>query len=298
MNATTTSNYIGEAMKATTALAPPSLADNPALLAWNLFVMTAAFCLSPMMVGKQVRRIWAARSVDHPTDPVSLYRFIVLLAGRAVASRGSAQPMVLVVRKSADDRTCRRVQALARPRVRVLRLPVDGATHPGRAHAGVPAAKSASARRHVVAVAAAAQAGIDPDCQPPDGGGCRRPSVMKEGAVSAAPPLTVPVVWSFLGYHFPAGSMIGGCSPASWSASSSPLMRLAPSAGCSMASSLALLFSSPRCGSPSSRSICSRHSALAAWRARSARASSNVAGRVRPMPSTQSYQAGRWCRLK
>lgn len=33
---------------------------------------------------------------------------------------------------------------------------------------------------------------------------------MKEGAISAAPGVTVPVVWSFLGYHFPAGSMIVG----------------------------------------------------------------------------------------
>lgn len=33
---------------------------------------------------------------------------------------------------------------------------------------------------------------------------------MKEQAVSAVPGVTVPVVWSFLGYHFPAGSMIVG----------------------------------------------------------------------------------------
>ncbi len=33
---------------------------------------------------------------------------------------------------------------------------------------------------------------------------------MKEAAVAAAPSVTVPVVWSFLGYHFPAGSMIVG----------------------------------------------------------------------------------------
>lgn len=33
---------------------------------------------------------------------------------------------------------------------------------------------------------------------------------MKEQAISAAPGVTVPVVWSFLGYHFPAGSMIVG----------------------------------------------------------------------------------------
>lgn len=34
--------------------------------------------------------------------------------------------------------------------------------------------------------------------------------MMKEQAMSAAPGVTVPVVWSFLGYHFPAGSMIVG----------------------------------------------------------------------------------------
>ena len=50
--ATATRNYIGEAMRATATLAPPSLADNPGLLAWNLFVMTAAFCLGLMMAGR------------------------------------------------------------------------------------------------------------------------------------------------------------------------------------------------------------------------------------------------------
>lgn len=45
MIAAATSNYIEEAMRATSALAPPSLANNPGLLAWNLFVMTAAMCL-------------------------------------------------------------------------------------------------------------------------------------------------------------------------------------------------------------------------------------------------------------
>jgi hypothetical protein len=33
---------------------------------------------------------------------------------------------------------------------------------------------------------------------------------MKEQVASAAPSVTVPVVWSFLGYHFPAGSMVVG----------------------------------------------------------------------------------------
>jgi len=34
--------------------------------------------------------------------------------------------------------------------------------------------------------------------------------MIREGAIAAAPGVTVPVVWSFLGYHFPAGSMIVG----------------------------------------------------------------------------------------
>lgn len=33
---------------------------------------------------------------------------------------------------------------------------------------------------------------------------------MKEGAIAAVPSVTVPVIWSFLGYSFPAGSMIVG----------------------------------------------------------------------------------------
>ena len=33
---------------------------------------------------------------------------------------------------------------------------------------------------------------------------------MREGAVTAAPGLSVPVIWSFLGYSFPAGSMVVG----------------------------------------------------------------------------------------
>ncbi|MEG3165530.1 hypothetical protein U1701_13090 [Sphingomonas sp. PB2P19] len=33
---------------------------------------------------------------------------------------------------------------------------------------------------------------------------------MREGAVAAAPGLSVPVIWSFLGYSFPAGSMVVG----------------------------------------------------------------------------------------
>jgi len=109
VNGTATSNYIGEAMRATSAMAPPSLADNPALLAWNLFVMTAAACLGLMMAGKQARRIWAARYSDHPTDPVSLYRIIIFLAGCAIASRGAAEAVSLWSWSSGDAATIERV---------------------------------------------------------------------------------------------------------------------------------------------------------------------------------------------
>lgn len=108
MNATATSNYIGEALN-TAMLAPPSLADNPGLLAWNLFVMTAATCLGVMMAGKQGRRIWAARATDHPTDPVSIYRIILFLAGCAVATRGGAEAVSLWSWSSGDAETIQRV---------------------------------------------------------------------------------------------------------------------------------------------------------------------------------------------
>ncbi|MBD8549494.1 hypothetical protein [Sphingomonas sp. CFBP 8764] len=114
MSATATSNYIGQAMRATSALAPPSLADNPGLLAWNLFVMTAAMCLGLMMAGKQARRIWAARCIDHPTDPVSVYRIIIFLAGCAIASRGGAEAISLWSWSSGDAGTIQRVSELKR----------------------------------------------------------------------------------------------------------------------------------------------------------------------------------------
>ncbi|MEG8024108.1 hypothetical protein QP162_06000 [Sphingomonas aurantiaca] len=116
MNATATSNYIGEAMRSTAALAPPSLADNPGLLAWNLFVMTAAFCLGLMMAGRQGRRLWAARNIDHPLDPVSVYRTIIFLAGCAIASRGGAEAVSLWswrLGRCCHDRAHRGTEALA-----------------------------------------------------------------------------------------------------------------------------------------------------------------------------------------
>ncbi|MEG3165531.1 hypothetical protein U1701_13095 [Sphingomonas sp. PB2P19] len=117
MTSTATINYIGDAISAASnagALAPPSLADNPGLLAWNLFVMTAAACLGLMMAGKQARRLWATRRIDHPTDPVSIYRIMILLAGCAVASRGFAEAVSLWSWSSGDADTVARVAQLKR----------------------------------------------------------------------------------------------------------------------------------------------------------------------------------------
>ena len=114
MTGTATSNDIGQALNATAALAPPSLAKNPGLLAWNLFVMTAAMCLGLMMAGKQAQRIWAARSIDHPSDPVSIYRIIVFLAGCAIASRGGAEAVSLWSWSSGDPATIQRIMELKR----------------------------------------------------------------------------------------------------------------------------------------------------------------------------------------
>ncbi len=117
MSITATGNYFGDAVTAAAnaaAIAPPSLADNPALLAWNLFFMTAAFSLGLMMAGKQMRRIWAFRSIDHPTDPVSVYRIIIMLAGCAVATRGGAEAISLWSWSSGNAETVQRVAEFKR----------------------------------------------------------------------------------------------------------------------------------------------------------------------------------------
>ena len=101
-------------MRAPSALAPPSLADNPCLLAWNLFVMTAAMCLGLMMAGKQARRLWVTRRIDHPTDPVSIYRIMIFLAGCAVASRGGAEAVSLWSWSSGDAGTIEREAEMKR----------------------------------------------------------------------------------------------------------------------------------------------------------------------------------------
>lgn len=117
MSITATGNYFGEVVTAASnaaAIGPPSLANNPGLLAWNLFVMTAAACLGLMMAGKQAQRLWAMRCIDHPTDPVSIYRIMILLAGCAVASRGFAEAVSLWSWSSGDVGTVTRVAQVKR----------------------------------------------------------------------------------------------------------------------------------------------------------------------------------------
>lgn len=82
------------------AAAPPSIGpasfnNNAGLFGLNLFLMTAGAMLGLMMAGKQARRIWIQRSIDHPLHPVSLYRTILMLAGTGIALRCGAEAMHL-----------------------------------------------------------------------------------------------------------------------------------------------------------------------------------------------------------
>jgi hypothetical protein len=86
MTAIATSNYIG----ATSALAPFSLAGNPEATRLSLFVMIAAIRVGLMIAGRKAR-LWAIRHTDHTSDPVSIYRILILLAECLVASRGGVE---------------------------------------------------------------------------------------------------------------------------------------------------------------------------------------------------------------
>lgn len=89
-------NSLSAAMVANTpTAAPPSFNNDPQLLLWNLFLMTAGLFLGVMMVGRQASRIWSQRRYDHPLDPVSLYRLITLLAGTALMIRCGAEAVSL-----------------------------------------------------------------------------------------------------------------------------------------------------------------------------------------------------------
>jgi hypothetical protein len=74
---------------------PPSFNDGTSLYLFNLFAMTAATFLGSMMAGKQARRIWMQRLWDHPKDPVTIYRMIVLFAALGLTLRSGAAAMEL-----------------------------------------------------------------------------------------------------------------------------------------------------------------------------------------------------------
>ncbi len=85
-------NYIAEGPQTPV---PPSFNDGASLYLFNLFVMTAATFLGAMMVGKQALRIWSQRFHDHPKDPVSIYRVIVMLAACGLMLRCGAEALFL-----------------------------------------------------------------------------------------------------------------------------------------------------------------------------------------------------------
>ena len=74
---------------------PPSFNDGTSLFVFNLFLMTAMTFLGAMMAGKQAVRIWVQRTYDHPLDPISLYRLIIMLAASGICLRCGAEAMVL-----------------------------------------------------------------------------------------------------------------------------------------------------------------------------------------------------------
>lgn len=87
---------------------PPSFDDGTSLFLFNLFLMTGAFFLGVMMAGKQAQRIWAQRHIDHPKDPVTLYRAIGFLAATALAIRCGSEALYLWSWNPADPVTVAR----------------------------------------------------------------------------------------------------------------------------------------------------------------------------------------------
>lgn len=93
---------------------PPSFNGGDSLFLWNLFVMTAAMALGVMMFGKQARRIWAQRWIDHPLDPVTLYRTMLALFALAIAIRCGAEAVALWGWSPIDPVTAARVSMVKR----------------------------------------------------------------------------------------------------------------------------------------------------------------------------------------
>lgn len=96
------------------SILPASFNDGASLFLFNLFAMTAMTFLAAMMVGKQATRIWSQRLFDHPLDPVTLYRAILLLAGFGLALRCGAEAMFLWGYDPLDPITSARVSMAKR----------------------------------------------------------------------------------------------------------------------------------------------------------------------------------------
>jgi len=91
------------------SIIPRSFNNDASLFLFNLFVMTAAFFLGVMMAGKQARRIWMQRFRDHPKNPVSIYRVILLFAATGFTLRCGAGAMELWGWNPNDPATTARV---------------------------------------------------------------------------------------------------------------------------------------------------------------------------------------------
>lgn len=88
---------------------PPSFNGAASLFLFNLFAMTASTFLGAMMTGKQARRIWIQKKYDHPKDPVTIYRAILMFAALGLTLRGGAAAMELWGWNPSDPVTTARV---------------------------------------------------------------------------------------------------------------------------------------------------------------------------------------------
>ncbi len=79
----------------TASPAPPSFDGQGWLVALNLFVMTAGFCLTLMLAGKLVRSMWRNRYRDRIRDPVTILRLSVLAFAFAGVLRFGGEAAVL-----------------------------------------------------------------------------------------------------------------------------------------------------------------------------------------------------------
>lgn len=101
---------VAQSLRSGPATAVPfSFNDGTELFVFNLFLMTAATFLGAMMLGKQCRRIWMQRFFDHPKDPVTIYRMILLLAAAAMTLRCGAGALELWGWNPDDPTTTARV---------------------------------------------------------------------------------------------------------------------------------------------------------------------------------------------